>query len=119
MFDAFDILKKLSDGGIAWIEAVKDLETARERIKQLATYKPGEYVIFNQETQSVIEQPWVPFAREASETTDGPPNTEGSPKTEDVTTKQTQKTPQGKSSPTTRTIIADIIADISRSLHRR
>jgi len=113
VFDAFDILKKLSDGGIVWIEAVKDLETARERIKQLATYKPGEYVIFNQETQSVIEKPWVPFAREASETTDGPPNTE------DVTTKETPKTAQGKSSPTTKTIIADIIADISRTLHRR
>jgi hypothetical protein len=113
VFDAFDILKKLSDGGIVWIEAVKDLETARERIKQLATYKPGEYVIFNQETQSVIEKAWVPFAREAPAATDVPPSTE------DATTKQTQKTPQGKSSPTTRTIIADIIADISRSLHRR
>ena len=32
MFNAFDILKKLPDGGIVWIEAVKDLETARERI---------------------------------------------------------------------------------------
>lgn len=113
MFDAFDILKKLSDGGIVWIEAVKDLETARERIKQLATYKPGEYVIFNQETQSVIEMPWVPFAREAPEAAAGPPQTE------EVTTKQTQETPQGKSSPTTKTIIADIIADISRTLHRR
>ena len=113
MFDAFDILKKLPDGGIVWIEAVKDLETARERIKQLATYKPGEYVIFNQETQSVIEKAWVPFAREAPEAADGPPNTE------DITTKQTQKTPEGKPSPTTKSIIADIIADISRTLHRR
>ena len=26
MFNAFDILKKLPDGGIVWIEAVKDLE---------------------------------------------------------------------------------------------
>ena len=114
MLDAFDILKKLPDGGIVWIETAKDLQTARERIKQFATYKPGEYVIFSQETQSVIEMPWIPFAREAAATTDGRP-----PKLEVLKKKQTTKKPQGKPSPTTKTIIADIIADIARAIHHK
>ena len=114
MFDAFDILRKLPDGSIVWIETAKDLETARERIQQFATYKPGEYVIFSQETQSVIEMPWVPFAREATDATDG-----RLPQTEDVKKKQTKKEPQGKSSATTKTVIADIIADIARTLHHK
>jgi hypothetical protein len=62
MSDLFDILRKLPDGGIVWITTVKDLATARERIKVFANYKPGEYVIFSQETQSVIAAPCVPFA---------------------------------------------------------
>ena len=70
MFDAFDILKKLPDGGVVWVEAAKDLETARERIKQFASYKPGEYVIFSHETQSVIARPWVSFEREKVEAAD-------------------------------------------------
>jgi hypothetical protein len=62
MSDVFDILRKLPDGGIVWITTVKDLTTARERIKVFANYKPGEYVIFSQESQSVVTAPCVPFA---------------------------------------------------------
>jgi hypothetical protein len=113
VLDAFDILKKLPDGGIVWVETAKDLETARERIKQFATYKPGEYVIFSQETQSVIEMPWVPFTPEAK-TTHGRP-----PQADDVKKEQTKKQSQGKPSATTKTIIADIIADIARTLHHK
>ena len=91
VFDAFDILKKLPGGGIVWIEAAKDLETARERIQQFAIYKPGEYVIFSQETQSVIEMPWVPFTPEATETTHGHP-----PKIEDVKKEHPKKKSQGR-----------------------
>ena len=65
MFNRFDILKKLADGGIVWIEAVGDLETARQRIQLFAAQKPGEYVVFSQETQSLIELPWVPYTRAA------------------------------------------------------
>jgi hypothetical protein len=67
MWNRFDILRKLPDGGIVWIEAAKDLEAARERIKLFATHKPGEYVIFSQETQSVIELPWVTYTPQNAE----------------------------------------------------
>jgi hypothetical protein len=64
MSNAFDILRKLPDGGIVWIETARSLEVARQRFKIFADYKPGEYVIFSQERQCVIAMPWVPFARE-------------------------------------------------------
>ena len=67
MFEAFDILKKLPDGGIVWIESAKSAESAQERIKLLADYKPGEYVVFCQETQSVIAMPWISFSRHKAE----------------------------------------------------
>lgn len=63
MFNRFDILKKLVDGGIVWIEAVSDLETARARIELFAAQRPGEYVVFSQERQALIELPWVAYTR--------------------------------------------------------
>jgi hypothetical protein len=54
MFDRFDILRKLPDGGIAWIGAAKDLPTAKERIKVLAANQPGEYVVFCQLTGAIV-----------------------------------------------------------------
>jgi hypothetical protein len=116
MWDAFDILKKLPDGGIVWIESAKDLETARERIKLLASYKPGEYVIFSQETQSVIGMPWVPFTREAAETTDC-----RQLKKTDAKEKEAPKETHSGSSGTAKTsqVIANIVADIARILRHK
>jgi len=108
MFNAFDILKKLPDGGIVWIEAAKDLESARERIKLFATYKPGEYVVFCQETQSVIAMPWVSFSRHEGETM--------TPKT--ATKKQGKKKIRVVSAakPKAGEVVAKIVADIARTL---
>jgi len=107
MFNAFDILKKLPDGGIVWIEAVKDLETARERIKLFATFKPGEYVVFCQETQSVIAMPWVSFSRQDGETV--PLKT--------ATKKKRQRTRADSSAkPKAGEVVAKIVADIAPTL---
>jgi hypothetical protein len=57
MCDAFDILRKLPDGGIVWIESAKDLAAAQERVKLFAASKPGEYVIFCQDTQALVAVP--------------------------------------------------------------
>ena len=107
MFNAFDILKKLPDGGIVWIEAVKDLETARERIKLFATFKPGEYVVFCQETQSVIAMPWVSFSHQEGDTV--PLKT---------ATKKKRQRARGDSSakPKAGEVVAKIVADIARTL---
>ena len=56
MYDGFDIFRKALDGGIVWIESVKDLEAARERIKLLIAKKKGEYVIFCQATQEIVSE---------------------------------------------------------------
>ena len=59
MFDAFDILKKLPDGGIVWMEGAKDLETAHARIKLFAGGKtPGR----KPKTQSRSKTPAKPKA---------------------------------------------------------
>jgi hypothetical protein len=110
MFNAFDILKKLPDGGIVWIEAVKDLESARERIKLFATYKPGEYVVFCQETQSIIAKPWVSFSRHEGETI--------APKTG---AKKQRKRIRVESSakPKASEVVAKIVADIARTLRHQ
>jgi len=57
MCDAFDILRKLPDGGIVWIESAKDLDSAQERVKVFAASKPGDYVIFCQATQALVTAP--------------------------------------------------------------
>jgi hypothetical protein len=54
MFDRFDILRKLGDGGIVWIESANDLQTAKQRIKVFAANKPGEYIVFCQVTGSIV-----------------------------------------------------------------
>src|SRR6266852_8752788 len=107
MFNAFDILKKLPDGGIVWIEAAKDLESARERIKLFAAYKPGEYVVFCQETQSVIAMPWVSFSRHEAETTPVP-KTATKKQRKKVTVKSSANAKAGE-------VVAKIV-DIARTL---
>jgi hypothetical protein len=114
MFDAFDILKKLPDGGIVWVEAAKDLETAKERIKQFANYKPGEYIIFSQETQSVIAMPWVAFEREVVEAAEAGERSKETKKTE-----KTKPPAQASAKPKTSEVIAAIVADIVRTVRHK
>jgi hypothetical protein len=114
MFHAFDILKKLPDGGIVWIESAQDLDTARGRSKQFASYRPGEYVIFSHETQSVIAMPWVSFEREVVEAAGAGERREETKKTEEK--KRARKSP---AEPKTSQVIADIVADIVRTVRHR
>ena len=114
MFDAFDILKKMPDGGIVWIEAAQDLETARERIKQFANYKPGEYIIFSQETQSVIAMPWVSFEREIVDAADAGERRKEAKKMEE---KKPATEPAAKLK--TSQVIADIVAHIMRTVRHK
>ncbi len=50
MSQQFHISKVESDGNIRLIEQADDLERARERVKKLAAFSPGEYVIANRHT---------------------------------------------------------------------
>jgi hypothetical protein len=45
------VLGDLLDGGeLQFVEAVQTLEDARQRIEALAELKPGQYIIYNEET---------------------------------------------------------------------
>jgi len=49
-----DILKRQSDGGFVWIEAVSNVQMAEERLSQLVETNPGEYFVFDQRTQQIV-----------------------------------------------------------------
>jgi hypothetical protein len=50
----FDIMKVLSDDSLAWLEAAEELSAARMRVRELLADSPGEYIIFNQETKTLV-----------------------------------------------------------------
>ena len=61
-----DIIKVLSDDNLAWVEAVKELSAARLRVWELLAHSPGEYIVFNQQTKTLVahfsihETPQIP-----------------------------------------------------------
>jgi hypothetical protein len=62
----FDIMKVLPDDSLAWMEAAQELSAARLRVWELLADSPGEYIVFNQETKTLVahfsihEAPQVP-----------------------------------------------------------
>jgi hypothetical protein len=62
----FDIIKVLNDDRLAWVEAVEELSAARLRVWELLAHSPGEYIVFNQQTKTLVahfsihETPQVP-----------------------------------------------------------
>jgi len=53
MPEPFDIFR-ISDGQPFWLKSASALEDAHAHIVQLATSRPGEYVIFNSKTGDKI-----------------------------------------------------------------
>jgi hypothetical protein len=51
----YDVLKRDS-GGLLWIEAVDDLESARLRIQELSSASNGEYLLFDQNTGQAVDR---------------------------------------------------------------
>jgi hypothetical protein len=50
----FDIIKVLTGDSLAWVEATDELSTARIRVWELLADSPGEYIVFNQETKTLV-----------------------------------------------------------------
>jgi hypothetical protein len=50
MFSQFDIFRLHHDGAPVWVEPASTLDDAQERVQQLGTSEPGEYIILNQRT---------------------------------------------------------------------
>jgi hypothetical protein len=49
-----DIFRKDVRGNPVWLDCVKDLETARFRLNELASVIPGEYFVFDQRTRQIV-----------------------------------------------------------------
>jgi hypothetical protein len=65
-YNPFDIIKVLADDSLAWVESAEELSTARIRVWELLAHSPGEYIVFNQQTKTLVahfsihETPQVP-----------------------------------------------------------
>ena len=65
---SYDIFKR-DEAGEVWVEAVRDLETAKGRLIELAAEAPGQYVIFSQRSGRMVSSGTVvasPAARATS-----------------------------------------------------
>ena len=49
----YDIFKK-DAAALVWVEAVHDLPSAEQRVKELAQHSHAEYVIFDQRKQQIV-----------------------------------------------------------------
>ena len=50
---SYDIFRRDAEGEI-WVEAVRDLETAKSRVIELAAHAPGQYVVFSQRSGRMV-----------------------------------------------------------------
>jgi hypothetical protein len=50
---SYDIFRR-DPGGEVWVEAVRDLETAKGRIIELAADTPGQYVVFSHRSGRMV-----------------------------------------------------------------
>ena len=50
---SFDIFRRDAVGDV-WVEAARDLDTAKSRLIELAAEAPGQYVIFNQRSGRMV-----------------------------------------------------------------
>jgi hypothetical protein len=53
MIAAYDILKR-DASALVWIEAVEDLESAKQRVTELEHLSRGQYVVFDQRQQRTV-----------------------------------------------------------------
>ena len=59
---SYDILNKPDDTTFVWVEAVRDFESAKVRVKELESTVGGEYVVFDQDALQTVS------IKESSET---------------------------------------------------
>ena len=50
----FDIVRKENERAMFWLEAVADLEAAKVRVRELLSFWPGEYQIFDLSTRQLV-----------------------------------------------------------------
>jgi hypothetical protein len=50
----YDILRKHDEKSLIWLEDAADLDLAESRVKQLLSFWPGEYQVFDVQTKQVV-----------------------------------------------------------------
>ena len=50
----YDILRKSNEEAVIWLEGVADLTAAESRVKELVSFWPGDYQIFDLQTKQVV-----------------------------------------------------------------
>jgi hypothetical protein len=50
----YDILRKQNGQSLIWLEDASDLETAESRVKELLSFWPGEYQVFDLQTKQMV-----------------------------------------------------------------
>lgn len=51
---SYDIVRKESEKILVWLEGAPELSIAKSRVKELLSFWPGEYQIFDLETKQVV-----------------------------------------------------------------
>jgi len=54
MESSIDILQKIDEVNFRWLEAARDLQSAKSRIEERQALSPGEYVVFDPSTQQIV-----------------------------------------------------------------
>lgn len=58
MSPVYDIFRKTPDNPPIWVDSADGLEALKERLTQLASIKPDEYLVYDHSSQKFID----PFA---------------------------------------------------------
>lgn len=59
----YDILRKENEKALIWLEDAADLELAESRVKELISFWPGEYQVFDVSTKQMVLNMAGPVAR--------------------------------------------------------
>lgn len=51
---SYDIFRRGAAGDHVWVEAARDVESARSRIIELSAERSGQYVVFNQRSGRMV-----------------------------------------------------------------
>jgi hypothetical protein len=69
----FDIVRKENEGKLLWLEDAPDLESAKARIQELASFWPGEFAVMDQQAHQTLAKVSAPSDGQTSKAVHSPP----------------------------------------------
>jgi hypothetical protein len=61
----YDIVRRKDEKAVIWLEGAEDLGRAESRVKQLTSFWPGEYEVFDLQTKQVVLSTHTPASNPA------------------------------------------------------